>query len=267
MIISASRRTDIPAFFADDFMQWIRQGFCPVSNPYSGKKSNVSLLPGDVECIVFWTKNPAPLMPYLPELSGKGYQFYFQFTLNPYGAAIERNLPPKETLCRTFRELARKIGRKKVIWRYDPIIFTQDDSLNQAWHIRQFSRLAQEFAPYTEQCIISFMDFYGKCLKRKKCQAWREPAPEEMYALAENLAGIAKQNGLAINACAEKMDLSAAGIGSAHCIDAALIGRITGKKIFSGKDKHQRPECGCAVSRDIGTYGTCRHDCVYCYAN
>ncbi len=266
MIISASRRTDIPAFFAGEFMEWVRTGVCPVRNPYSGKISNVSMLPENVECIVFWTKNTEPLLEYLPELS-ENYRFYFQYTLNAYDSAIERNLPDKEKRCQTFREISEFAGREKIIWRYDPIIFSKDNTLNAEWHIRQFRDLAQRLAPYTEQCIISFMDFYGKCLKRKECQQWREPSANEMLELAQNLSDIAKENGFIINACAEKLDMSAVGIGKAHCIDASLIERITGKRIFSGKDKYQRAECGCAVSRDIGTYGTCRHDCVYCYAN
>lgn len=126
MIISASRRTDIPAFFAREFMESIRAGFRIVRNPYSGRETRLSLAPADVECIVFWSKNPEPLLPFLPELEERGYRFYFQFTLTPYGTDIERNLPPKRRILQTFRTLSEQIGAEKVIWRYDPVIFSAE---------------------------------------------------------------------------------------------------------------------------------------------
>lgn len=267
MVISASRRTDIPAFFADDFMRWIRAGFCIVRNPYSGKESRVELNPQTVDGIVFWTKNPKQMMPYLDELSERGYHYYFQFTLTPYDGRIEPKLPPKQELLRTFQELSQQIGKEKVIWRYDPIIFSDELGLTGKWHFESFTKLADSLAPYTEQCIISYMDFYGKCLKRPECRAFREPSETEMLELAGFLTEIARSRGLHINACAEKLDLSSVGVGRAHCVDAELLERITGNILSLSKDKGQRKECGCAVSRDIGSYGNCPHGCVYCYAN
>ena len=126
MIISASRRTDIPAFFAREFMESIHAGFRIVRNPYSGRETRLSLAPADVECIVFWSKNPEPLLPFLTELEERGYRFYFQFTFTPYGTDIERCLPPKRRILRTFRSLSERIGAEKVIWRYDPILFSTE---------------------------------------------------------------------------------------------------------------------------------------------
>lgn len=267
MIVSASRRTDIPACFPEEFMERIRSGFCTVKNPFSGKESRISLAPGDVDCIVFWSKNPGPLMAHLPELAERGFAFYFQFTLTPYDRKMERFLPPKPELIRTFRMLSERIGRDRVVWRYDPIIFSDSLCLTGRWHEQQFRILSDQLAPYTDQCVISFLDFYGKCRREPVCRAFREATDGEMLDLAGRFARIAGEAGLRIAACAEKLDLSPAGVESAHCIDAERIGRITGKQISSARDRGQRKECGCAVSRDIGRYGSCRNGCVYCYAS
>lgn len=265
MIISASRRTDIPAFFAREFMESIRAGFRIVRNPYSGRETRLSLAPADVECIVFWSKNPEPLLPFLPELEERGYRFYFQFTLTPYGTDIERNLPPKRRILQTFRTLSEQIGAEKVIWRYDPVIFSAEWTAER--HSEIFRRMTDALAPYTKQCIISFMDFYGKCLRRPECRAFRKPSEAEMLDLSAEFFAMAQSHGLRISACAEALDLTSAGIEPAHCIDPDLIETLTGRIIKRIKDRSQRPECGCAVSRDIGAYATCRHNCVYCYAN
>ena len=218
-----------------------------------------------MECIVFWSKNPEPLLPFLPELEERGYRFYFQFTLTPYGTDIERNLPPKRRILQTFRTLSEQIGAEKVIWRYDPVIFSAEWTAER--HSEIFRRMTDALAPYTKQCIISFMDFYGKCLRRPECRAFRKPSEAEMLDLSAEFFAMARSHGLRISACAEALDLTSAGIEPAHCIDPDLIETLTGRIIKRIKDRSQRPECGCAVSRDIGAYATCRHNCVYCYAN
>ena len=265
MIISASRRTDIPAFFAREFMESIHAGFRIVRNPYSGRETRLSLAPADVECIVFWSKNPEPLLPFLTELEERGYRFYFQFTFTPYGTDIERCLPPKRRILRTFRSLSERIGAEKVIWRYDPILFSTEWTAER--HLEMFRRMTGALAPHTRQCIISFMDFYGKCLRRPECRVFREPSEAEMLELSAALSATAQSHGLRISACAEPLDLTSAGIVPARCIDPDLIEALTGRIIKRAKDRSQRPECGCTVSRDVGTYATCRHGCVYCYAN
>ena len=152
-----------------------------------------------------------------------------------------------------------------MIWRYDPVIFSAEWTAER--HCEMFRRMADALAPHTKQCIISFMDFYGKCLRRPECRVFREPSEAEMLDLAAELSATARSRGLRISACAEALDLTSAGIEPAHCIDPDLIETLTGHIIKRTKDRSQRPECGCAVSRDIGTYATCRHNCVYCYAN
>ena len=158
MIISASRRTDIPAYYADWFYNRIREGFVCVRNPMNFHQvSRISLSPDVVDGIVFWTKNPLPLMSRLEEL--REYPFYFQFTLTPYGKDVEPGVPSKnDVILPAFQELSRRIGPERVIWRYDPILFT--DRYTMDYHITFFSQLARRLESYTRKCIISFVDLY-----------------------------------------------------------------------------------------------------------
>lgn len=264
MIISASRRTDIPAFYSDWFIDRITEGFVRVNNPVNPRQvTRVDLSPEAVDCLVFWTKNPVNLMAKLDKLAA--YNYYFLFTLTPYDRDLEPNLPPKEKLIDTFIALAGRIGRHRVIWRYDPIILT--DGLDSRFHEECFSGLARRLSPYTEKCIISFLDMYPKCKRRLADFHILMPGPDEMLALAEKLATIARRYDLSLETCAEELDFTPLGIAPAHCIDLDLINRLSGKNLSLPKDKHQRKTCGCAQSVDIGAYDTCRHGCLYCYAN
>jgi hypothetical protein len=264
MIISASRRTDIPAFFSDWFYNRIKDGFVYVRNPVNPKHiSKVSLLPEHVDCFVFWTKDPGPFIKRLSELSQ--YQYYFLFTINSYGRDLEPNVAGKKDIIKTFIELSHKIGKEKVIWRYDPILLSDKYTID--YHIKYFKSIAERVSPYTEKCVISFIDLYKKCKRNLKNTTVREFYIDEVQFLSGELKKIADECNLSLQTCAESIDLSTLGIGHNRCVDNVLIERLLNKKIKSAKDKNQRKECGCIESIDIGAYNTCKHGCLYCYAN
>ena len=268
MIISASRRTDIPAFYSEWFLNRIKEGYAVVRNPMNNKPVRILLSPDIVDCIVFWTKNPIPMIPRLDEL--KDYCYYFQFTLTGYGRDVEANLPDKKNeLIPAFKQLSDKIGPERVIWRYDPILINEKYSME--YHIEVFSYLASSLKGYTEKCVISFVDMYAKNMKAMHDLGVRDITEDEMTAIAAGLRDFAVSNDMNIATCAEKIDFKALSIDHNACIDKALIERLTGDKIKNTKknvkDHGQRAECGCMISKEIGKSTTCGNGCVYCYAN
>lgn len=265
MIISASRRTDIPAFYADWFYNRIKDGYVYVRNPMNIHQiSKISLSPDVVDCIVFWTKNPKPMLTRIDEL--KDYKYYFQFTLNSYAKDIEPNVPSKDKdVINTFLQLSKKIGSERIIWRYDPIFISGKYSLD--YHIKYFEKLAQILKGNFNKCVISFVDIYKKNIKNFKENDIREPSIEEIHRIAKSFSEISIKYDFKINTCAEEIDLSMYGIGHGKCIDDKLIEQLCGCKLTINKDKNQRDICGCVDSIDIGMYNTCIHKCKYCYAN
>lgn len=265
MILSASRRTDIPNYYSDWFFKRIKEGYVYVRNPVNPRQvSKITLSPDGVDCIVFWTKNPKPMIAKLDAL--REYAYYFQFTLTGYGTDIELNVPDKKRdIIPTFQKLSQKIGAQRVIWRYDPILFTEN--YTPEYHLKAFAEIAGKLRGCTQKCVISFVDFYAK--NQKNMQALRIYCLQgnELTAFAEKIAKIAHYNGMKAVSCAEAVDLSACGIAHNCCIDKDLIAQITGCRICARKDKNQREECGCVESIDIGTYNTCKNICRYCYAN
>lgn len=265
VILSVSRRTDIPAFYSDWFFRRLREGFVLVGNPMNAHQvSRVSLDPSVIDCIVFWTKDPSKMLDKLHLL--EDYQYYFQITITPYGKQLEPGLPPKDDLVVAFRELAERIGKERVIWRYDPIIFTTE--LDVDFHTRAFAQLASSLAGYTERCVISFLDLYQKTARNIRPLGQTYMTEANMRRLAANIAPIARDRGLVLETCSEKTDLATDfGIRHGKCIDPELISRIVGQELSLEKDPYQRAECGCVSSIDIGAYNTCPHGCLYCYAN
>lgn len=226
--------------------------------------SKIPLTPDVVDCIVLWTKNPAPMIPRLDEL--KDYTYYFQFTLTGYGKDIEPSLPDKkEKLIPAFKELSEKIGPERVIWRYDPIAF--NEKYTPDYHIRAYSQISATLKGYTEKSVISFVDMYQKIQKNMREMNITEASDETMYSFARKLNDIARANEMVLATCAEKIDLMSIGIEHNACIDGKLIERICGGTLKAKKDPSQRTECQCVESRDIGSYNTCSHGCKYCYAN
>lgn len=265
MILSVSRRTDIPAFYADWFMNRMREGFVYVRNPFNANQiSKIPLSEDVVDCIVFWTKNAAPLMPHLPEIAEKyNNAFYFQYTINSYGTDIEPAVPSVEERIATFKRIAEDYGKEHVVWRYDPIFLSEKYTLEE--HIRSFRTLFEELKEYTDTCVISFVDMYGKTINNTKNCGIRAPEQSEMNMLAEAFAEISADSGVTIRTCAEGIDLEKYGIKHNSCIDKERIQKITGFEIKANQDK-QRENCQCIECADIGEYNTCRHGCRYCYA-
>ena len=265
MIISASRRTDIPAFFSEWFCNRLREGFVCVRNPMRREQvSRISLSPDVVDCIVFWTKNPLPLLERLDVLDG--YPFYIHVTLTGYGHDIEPRMPGKpNVLLPGIVRLADAIGPDRIIWRYDPILLTA--KYTPAYHLRAFERIATVLEGYVRNVVISFVDIYAKNRRNMAALGVRDLSDRELHEFATELSRIAHTHGMSIGTCAEDIDLAACGIEHSACIDRARIEHLAGGTLTAKKDKGQRPACRCLESIDIGTYNTCPHGCTYCYAN
>jgi len=273
MIISASRRTDIPAFYSEWFMNRIRDGYCTVPNPMNPKQvSTISLSPDDVDLIVFWTRNARPLIPYLDELDSRGYKYYFLYTLNNYPETLEPGPPSISTAINTIHHLADIIGPGKIIWRYDPIVFSNLSDLN--FHKKNFFTIAEKLDGYISKVKISIVDLYAKSKKRFDALtkeglylSQQEKIPDLCNILLPCLIDTAKQFRMEITSCSDSNGLSRLGIPPGKCIDDNYIKKIFGISMPERKDTSQREKCHCITSRDIGIYDTCLYRCAYCYAN
>lgn len=276
LIISASRASDIPAFYADWFFRRLEKGHVRWRNPFSGQDSYVSF--GNTRFIVFWSKNPAPLLPYLPILKERGIGCYIHFTLNDYEAeGLEPNVPLLSQRIETFRRAVEALGRGAVVWRFDPLILI--DKINIDTLLEKIAHIANALTGYTEKLVFSFADIesYKKVSRNLRqsginyCE-WDE---ESMRESAARLSTLNRNNwNLELATCAERIDLSEYGIGHNRCIDPELISRLAPDDeilqnfLYNAKtDTGQRKACGCILSKDIGAYNTCPHGCLYCYAN
>jgi len=270
-VISVSRRTDVPAWYADWFMNRVRAGFAQYRNPFGGQMHEVSLRPDDVMAFVFWSRNYALLLPYLPELDERGYNSYFHCTLTDYGAPLEPHAPPTEQVIETFHALANRYSPKYMLWRFDPIIFSEN--MPPEGILERFGRLAGKLKGATERCYISLVDPYQKVQKNVASlikQGWwgeEPPEVEVIQAFAAQLAAIAQRNGITLHACCETVFSGIDGIQQAHCVDPLLLAQLFPQKFHALRAAPTREGCGCFASRDIGAYDTCVHGCVYCYAN
>lgn len=276
MIISASRRTDIPAFYAEWFMNRVRDGFFYRMNPFNSKQvAAFSLKAEDVDAICFWSKNPGPIMKYLDELDERGLHYYFQFTLNPYDREFEPNVPARSERIALFQELAGRIGAERVVWRYDPVILSSITPVS--WHLDQAEEIAGLLGESSRRMVFSFYDFYGRghgrlynSLQKAGISLMDIAAPEysgERDKLLRRFKLIASSHKLSILSCAEDIDLSSIGIEHGSCVDGALIHELFAVKPSLRKDMNQRKSCGCVESVDMGFYNSCPYRCSYCYAN
>lgn len=266
MILSVSRRTDIPACYTPWFMNRLREGSVMVRNPMNPRQvSRIALTRDVVDCIVFWTKNPLPLMPYLTEIEAMGYPFVMQMTLTGYGPDAETNLPPVAERIDAFRAIADHIGADRMVWRYDPILLSGVYSVD--WHAYNFASLARALADCTQRCVLSFLDLYPKIRSRLNAGGFRPCTAEEMRAVAARVAPAAADHGIRLQTCAEKIDLEEFGVCHGACIDGRFISSILGFPLDVRRDGNQRDGCGCVASIDVGEYNTCLNGCAYCYAN
>lgn len=265
MILSVSRRTDIPALYSKWFMGRLKEQYVLVRSPFNiHQVSHIPLSPNNIDAIVFWTKNSYPIHKYLKEIDNMGYKYYFQYTITPYKKDMEENLPDKKIIINYFQELSSLIGKEKVILRYDPVLITDDYTMN--YHITAFEKLCNHTQGYTNKIIISFLDYYNNTFKNMKNHNIHNITADEMNILAEKFSSIASKYNLILESCAEKIDLEKYNIKHGKCIDDELIEKITGYKIKAPKD-NQRENCGCIKCIDIGEYNSCIHNCQYCYAN
>lgn len=274
VIVSASFRTDIPAFYGRWFINRLRAGACEVRNPYGSQTYTVSLRREDVDGFVFWTKNIGPFLRRLPEVRERGFPFVVQHTINGYPRALESRVAHNSRTIGYVRRVSETYGSDAVVWRYDPIMLS---SLTPPdWHRRHFASLARRLEGATNEVTVSFAQVYQKTRRNLNAAAreydftWDEHervAPDDLRALLVDLAQIAVAHGMRMTACSQRSLLIPGLVSEARCVDAERLARVAGAPL-PGKPrlKGNRPECGCYESRDIGAYDTCPHGCVYCYA-
>jgi len=268
-IISVSRRTDIPAFYGDWFMGRLEDGFAGVVQPFGGQKYTVSLSREDVICFVFWSKNFAPFLENLKIIEGSGYKFYFNYTVTTLPDVFEGNVN-KRSAIDSLKELSKRYSPKHINWRFDPIIISSISGRD--FYIRTFEELAAELAGYVQRCYFSFVVNYGKVIRNfaelEKAKGLKifDCSNDFKIELANQLAEIASGYGIEMFSCCGDYLVNEK-IKKAHCIDGEVIEQLFYPEGLQYKQRPTRKQCGCTESTDIGTYDTCPHGCVYCYAN
>ena len=268
-IISVSRRTDIPAFYGDWFMGRLKDGFAGVVHPFGGQKYIVSLKPEDVVCFVFWSKNFGPFLENLKIIDSLGYKFYFNYTVTGLPGVFESNVE-KDAAIEALKQLSRMYSPRHINWRFDPIIISS--VCDRDYHIKAFEGLASRFEGVVERCYFSFVIKYGKVVRNFEKLAKQtgvrviDKRNNFKIELANELVSIAERFGIQMFSCCGDY-LVGEKIKKAHCVDGAIIEELFFPEGLSYTNKPTRQECGCTESTDIGTYDTCPHGCVYCYAN
>jgi hypothetical protein len=268
-IISVSRRTDIPAFYGEWFMRRLKDGFAGVVNPFGGRRCVVSLKPQDVVCFVFWSKNFTPFLESLRIIDGLGYKFYFNCTVTALPDVFESG-PDRKLAIESLKQLSRTYSPRHINWRFDPIILS--NICDRTFFIKAFEGLAYEFEGLVERCYFSFVTEYGKVKRNfaefEKAAGVRITRCGKRFKieLANELAAIAARHGIQMFSCCGDYLINDR-IQKAHCIDGGIIEQLFFPEGLQHKEKPTRQQCGCTESTDIGTYDTCPHGCVYCYAN
>ncbi len=263
MIICASRRTDIPAFHSEWFMNRIRAGYALVRNPMCRNLvERVSLEKRDVDCIFFMSKNPVPMENNLDEIDSMGFDYTFQVTITPYGKDIEPNVPMKADVSDCCRRISERIGRGRMLWRYDPVMFNENIDLE--YHRRRFDTLCREASAWTDRCVFSFLDMYRK-LECSDIKQYRPASASEMDQFMRMAVKTAEEYGIDLSYCCSKTEYTHYGISSDGCFGPKHLKMLDIP--YEIPQKPIRECCGCVKSIDIGQYDTCMNDCVYCYAN
>lgn len=263
MIISASRRTDIPAFHSEWFMNRIREGYLIVNHhPASGKLYRVPLTPDVVDCIVFRTKNPTPMIARLDEL--RDHNFLFNITMNPYEREMEANVPRLQDRVETYKRLSAMVGPLRMIWRYDPVMLTPKYDMD--FHRRAFEYLCRELRGTAYKCMIGFIIHHPFVARRINSLDVKRRDFDDMRLIGELFGDISAKYGHKIETCATEYDLDEFGITHGACVERHQIEEIIGCHFEKVKEKYLRPHCNCMESVDIGHYSTCDNGCLYCYA-
>ncbi len=262
MILNTGNRTDIPAYYSKWFYNRIREGFVFARNPYNQQQVTRYLLdPEVIDCISFCTKNPAPMLPGLAQLSA--FRQFWAVTITPYGRDIEPHVPAKEVVTESFCRLSEKVGPSRISWRYDPIFITEKYSLE--FHLKTFAEMAAALAGYTDHCVISFLDLYDKT--KRNFPEGRSVNRQERFAIGQGFAEIAAAHGMRVKTCAEGRELEVFGVDAGGCQSQEVLERAIGLPLIVPGAAMTRGECSCVLGSDIGAYNTCGHGCLYCYAN
>lgn len=275
MIISASYKTDIPAFYGEWFINRLRAGHCKTVNPYGGQIYTIKLSPENVDGFVFWTKNIGPFLKYLPEIHQTGIPFVIQHSINGYPHELESRVVSSSSTTEHMKRIAREYGPERLVWRYDPILFSSLTDFT--WHLQTFRTLAEQLEGTTDEVVVSFAQLYKKTTRNveeaaqrhgfswEDHQSW-EFVRENGRKLVGALAEVALARGMHLKICSQR-EFLIEGVHEARCIDVDRLERIVGRSLSHDVQlKGNRKECGCFASRDIGEYDTCPHGCVYCYA-
>ncbi len=263
MIVCASRRTDIPAFHSEWMMNRLRAGYALVRNPVSRRTVyKVDLTRDNVDCIFFLTKDPRPMVPHMREISRMGHMTVFHVTLTPYGRDLEPGVHLKADISYACEEIARRIGRDRMVWRYDPVILNKGISLE--YHRRKFSMICSEASRWTDRCVFSFVNLYEKLIHLEHSGVIRRVSPGEMDAFMRMASAVAADHRISLSCCCGTWDLTGYGIEHRACLDRVTI-RSLGIP-YETQAAPLREGCTCVKSIDIGEYGTCGHGCIYCYA-
>ncbi len=262
MIIQTGMRTDIPAFYSTWFINRVKEGFVYVRNPYNEHQvSAYQLDPNVVDALGFCTKNPAPMLKHMNELSD--YSQYWHVSITPYGKEIEPNVPPVKDVIKSFQTLSKMVGANAVAWRYDPIFI--NDAYSLSYHKRAFERMAYLLHGYTHTVVISFIDLYAKT--KRNFPEVKEVNYSQRLELGEFICAVAKKYDMEVRPCAEGKELEMFGANCSGCITQELFEKAIEKELIIPNFVPQRKECGCVFGKDIGQYNTCGHFCRYCYAN
>ena len=272
MIVSASYKTDIPAFYPAWFRNRLRAGYAKMVNPYGGQVTTVDLTPEACDGFIFWTKNAGPFEGALAEVAERGFPFVVQYTITAYPRALETSVIDWRRAVDQMHRIAERYGPETVVWRYDPVFLT---SLTPPdWHRGNFAALVAALEGASDEVDLSFATVYRKTKRNTDRAAerhgfdWWDPPAEEKTALLEELAARAQSHGFTPKLCAQPEllpDPLFTRLEPARCIDAERLGRVAGQKV-AAPIKGNRPGCYCARAKDIGAYDTCPHGCCYCYA-
>ena len=263
MIINTGARTDTAQYYAPWLLRRFEEGFVFVRNPlFPHKVSRYELDPAVVDCVEFCSKNYAPLLPRLSEITSR-FNTHFHYTITAYGPDIEPLVPSIDDSVQTLLDLERIVGARRICWRYDPVLLTERYTIER--HLDTFAYLCDQLAGHVDRCIFSFVQRYQKL--EDNFPELSFPTPEERDVLAAGLGRIAREHHLPIQTCGNMGDWSRYGIGMSACTTLSMLGAANGVTFRSLKHKGQRAGCGCFESRDIGAYDSCPNGCRYCYAN